>query len=386
MTISRVRRLTAITAAAMLATTLCSCAGVVTSAHSSGPSIPPIDPATVQPAGIIGAGPNGEKAASPREVELTPQQAQRVRDGHFRVGIAMQTMDIDFATVQTTVMKAEFAKYGVDVIGVTDAQWKTEKQIGDLENLIQQRPDGILGVPVDDVATAAAFQGVGHAGIKLVMIDQVPKGLQYPRDYQASVQADGRGNGQVAAQMLATVIPQGGVLGMVNFGNDIFATNERTAGARDWLKANRPDIVIKETAFNEPAKAGQIGSDFVTANPDIKGLWVVWDAPALEVLSALRAQGTNVPIATVDLGRQLSSEIASGADIVGVGAQRLADQAKAEAHAMMLALIGERTPAYIAAPALAVSRSNLLQAYQTVFDTPAPADLTKACGTLAGCA
>jgi ribose transport system substrate-binding protein len=124
----------------------------------------------------------------------------------------------------------------------------------------------------------------------------------------------------------------------------------------------------------------------VTANPDIKGLWVVWDAPALEVLSALRAQGTDVPITTVDLGRQLSSEIASGADIIGVGAQRLADQAKAEAHAMMLALIGEPTPAYIAARALAVSRANLLQAYQTVFDSPAPAELASACGTLTGCA
>jgi ribose transport system substrate-binding protein len=53
---------------------------------------------------------------------------------------------------------------------------------------------------------------------------------------------------------------------------------------------------------------------------------------------------------------------------------------------MMLALIGEKTPSYIAAPALAVSRGNLLESYEEVFDTAPPADLEKACADLEGCA
>ncbi|WP_426007268.1 substrate-binding domain-containing protein [Paenarthrobacter sp. NyZ202] len=344
-----------------------------------------IDPASIEPKGLIGLGPNGEKPALPSDVTLTPEQAAKVKAGNFRVGISMQTMDIDFAKVQTTVLKKTFEEHGVQVIGITDAQWKAEKQIGDLENLIQQKPNGILGVPVDDVATAAAFSKVGQSGMKLVMIDQVPKGLKYPTDYQSSVQADGKGNGQVAAQMLASRIPDGGTMGLVNFGNDIFATNERTKGAKEWLAKNRPDIKIKETAFSDPAKAGQVGGDFVTANPDIKGLWVVWDAPALEVISALRGQGANIPVATIDLGQQLTAEIAQGADIVGVGAQRLTDQARAEANAMMLALIGESAPSYIAAPALAVTKSNLTDSFKIVFDAPAPAEIVDACKKNTGC-
>lgn len=344
-----------------------------------------LDPAAVEPKGLVGLGPNGEKPALPSDVKLTAEQAAKVRAGNFKVGISMQTMDIDFAKVQTTVMKKTFEENGVQVIGITDAQWKAEKQIGDLENLIQQKPNGILGVPVDDVATATAFSKVGKAGMKLVMIDQVPKGLKYPADYQSSVQADGKGNGQVAAEMLASRIPDGGTMGLVNFGNDIFATNERTKGAKEWLAKNRPDIKVKETAFSDPSKAGQVGGDFVTANPDIKGLWVVWDAPALEVISALRGQGANIPVATIDLGQQLTAEIAQGADIVGVGAQRLTDQAKAEANAMMLSLIGESAPAYIAAPALAVTKSNLTDSFKVVFDAPAPADIVTACQKTPGC-
>ncbi|MDP9907269.1 substrate-binding domain-containing protein [Arthrobacter bambusae] len=344
-----------------------------------------IDPKAVEPKSLIGLGPNGEKPALTSDVKLTAEQTAKVRAGKFKVGISMQTMDIDFAKVQTTVLKKTFEENGVQVIGITDAQWKAEKQIGDLENLIQQKPNGILGVPVDDVATAAAFSKVGQSGMKLVMIDQVPKGLKYPTDYQASVQADGKGNGQVAAEMLASRIPKDGTMGMVNFGNDIFATNERTKGAKEWLAKNRPDIKIKETAFSDPAKAGQVGGDFVTANPDIKGLWVVWDAPALEVISALRGQGANIPVATIDLGQQLTAEIAQGADIVGVGAQRLTDQAKAEANAMMLALIGESTPSYIAAPALAVTKSNLTDSFKIVFDAPAPSDIVDTCKKNPGC-
>lgn len=360
-------------------------AGCSSGTASSTATAPTIDPASVEPKGLVGLGPNGEKPALPSDVTLTPEQAAKVRAGNFKVGISMQTMDIDFAKVQTTVLKKTFEENGVKVIGTTDAQWKAEKQIGDIENLIQQKPDGILGVPVDDVATAAAFAKVGKSGMKLVMIDQVPKGLKYPTDYQSSVQADGKGNGQVAAEMLASRIPDGGTIGLVNFGNDIFATNERTKGAKEWLAKNRPDIKVKETAFSDPAKAGQVGGDFVTANPDIKGLWVVWDAPALEVISALRGQGANIPVATIDLGQQLTAEIAQGADIVGVGAQRLTDQAKAEANAMMLALIGEKAPSYIAAPALAVTKSNLTDSFKVVFDAPAPAEIVNACKNTPGC-
>lgn len=370
-------------AAAVLSAVLL--AGCSSGTATSTANAPSIDPSAVEPKGLIGLGPNGEKPALPSDVKLTAEQAAKVRAGNFKVGISMQTMDIDFAKVQTTVLKKTFEENGVKVIGITDAQWKAEKQIGDLENLIQQKPDGVLGVPVDDVATAAAFGKVGKAGMKLVMIDQVPKGLKYPTDYQSSVQADGKGNGRVAAEMLASRIPDGGTMGMVNFGNDIFATNERTKGAKEWLAKNRPDIKVKETAFSDPAKAGQVGGDFVTANPDIKGIWVVWDAPALEVISALRGQGANIPVATIDLGQQLTAEIAQGADIVGVGAQRLTDQAKAEANAMMLSLIGEKAPSYIAAPALAVTKSNLTQSFQTVFDSPAPADIVEACKKTDGC-
>ena len=109
------------------------------------------------------------------------------------------------------------------------------------------------------------------------------------------VSADSQGNGQIAAQILASCVAQGGTIGLVNFGVDYFSTNERTKGVAEWMKKNRPDIKMKQVDFTDPSKVSQIAGDFLTGNPDVKGLFAVWDQPALDTLSSMRAQGIDIP-------------------------------------------------------------------------------------------
>lgn len=118
------------------------------------------------------------------------------------------------------------------------------------------------------------------------------------------ISADSQGNGQIAAQILASCVDKGGTIGLVNFGVDYFSTNERTKGVRECMQKNRPDIKMKQVDFTDPAKVSQIAGDFLTANPDVKGVFAVWDQPALNSLSSMRAQNINIPVTTVDLGLQ----------------------------------------------------------------------------------
>ncbi len=71
-------------------------------------------------------------------------------------------------------------------------------------------------------------------------------------------------------------------------------------------------IIVAAVDFTDPAKVSQIASDFLTADPDIKGVFAVWDQPALDTLSSMRAQNINIPVTTVDLGLQSAIEIAKG--------------------------------------------------------------------------
>jgi ribose transport system substrate-binding protein len=338
-----------------------------------------VDLASLGPKSIIGQGPNGEKAASVEEVQLTADEAAKVKAGKFKVGITMQTVNLDWSQLQVQGVTETLNKYGVEVIGVTSAEYQVDKQIANIEDTIQRHPDGIISIPVDGTATAATYKKVSAAGIKLVFMDNTPPGLKHPDQYASMVSADSQGNGQIAAQILASCMAQGGTIGLVNFGVDYFSTNERTKGVRDWMAKNRPDIKMKQVDFTDPSKVAQIAGDFLTANPDVKGLFAVWDQPALDSLTSMRAQGVNIPVTTVDLGLESSIEIAKGGPLKATGSQRPYDQGAAEALAMMKALVGQTPPAWVGVQSLPVVQSNVLEAYKTVFKKDPPAELVNAC-------
>ena len=111
----------------------------------------------------------------------------------------------------------------------------------------------------------------------------------------------------------------------------------------------------------------------------MKGIWAVWDGPAEGVISALRAQGKNLPVANVDLGDQAATDLASAEYIKGVGSQRPYSQGVAEADAMMLTLIGKTVPAWVGVPALPVIQSSLSQGYTDAWAKPMPPKVDAAC-------
>lgn len=334
---------------------------------------------SIGPTGIVGQGPNGEKASSVDAVKLTDAEAAKIKSSKFKVGISMQTMNLDWSQLQVKGITDTLNQYGVEVIGTASAEYQVDKQIADIENTIQRHPDGIISIPVDGTATAATYKKVSAAGIKLVFMDNVPTGLKHPEQYSAMVSADSEGNGQIAAKVLASCVQKGGTVGLVNFGVDYFSTTERTKAVNEWLKKNRPDIKIKQVAFTDPSKVGQIAGDFLTANPDVKGVFAVWDQPALDTLTSMRAQGINTPVTTVDLGLESAIEIAKGGPLKATGSQRPYDQGVAEAMAMMKALLGQTPPAWIGVQSLPVVQSNVLESYKTVFKKDPPPQLADAC-------
>lgn len=344
-----------------------------------------LDPAKLMPAGIVGSGPAGEKSSTVDTVALTAEQAEKAKAGKFKVGVVMQTMDIDWSKLVVAGITDTLKKYGVELVGVTNPGFQADKQISQIGDMIQLKPDAIISIPTDNTATAAAYKSIGEAGIKLILMHQVPQGLTYPKDYQAVISPDNRGNGQVAAEILAAHIPQKGVAGIVDFGVDFFTTNERTRQVEKWFAENRPDVTLKKVEFIDTTKVGDVAANFLTANPDVQGLYVVWDAPAMQVASALRAQGKDIPVVTIDLGIEAGLELASCGLVKGIAAQQPYDQGVAEAEAAIQVLLGNQPPPWIVLPAMPVLPSNLTESYKKVFHQDPPAEIKAACEANAGC-
>ena len=93
-----------------------------------------VDMATLGPKGIVGQGPHGEKAASPDELKLTDDEAAKVKAGKFKVGISMQTVNLDWSQLQIQGITDTLKKYGVTVTGVASAEYQVDKQIADIEH------------------------------------------------------------------------------------------------------------------------------------------------------------------------------------------------------------------------------------------------------------
>jgi ribose transport system substrate-binding protein len=114
-------------------------------------------------------------------------------------------------------------------------------------------------------------------------------------------------------------------------------------------------------------------SALLTSNRDLNGIWAVWDVPAEGEISAARAAGEdNLVITTCDLGLNVAIDMAEEGFVKGLGAQRPFDQDTTEALLAGYGLLGKQAPAYVALPALPVTRDNLLEAWKHVYHQEAP--------------
>ena len=345
-----------------------------------------IDPASLVPEGIVGPSQAGDAASDPALAWLDDQECEAARAGGFQVGVVMQTMNIEWSTEQVRGITDGLARCGVELIGVTNPDFSVEDQIGQIDDMIQLAPDAIISIPVDDVATATAYAKIQAAGIKLVLMDNVPAGLEHPRDYVTVVSSDSQGLGAVSAEIMSLYLPQDATVGVITFAISFFVTNERTKGFKDWMAANRPDVTIAEAGFLNPNDAGQIAESFLVANPDVAGLFTEWSGPGLAAAASARAQGRDIPSVTINLEGDVAIELARGSEIKGLASQVPYDQGITEANAAMKALLGQELPPFLAFAAVPVIQGNVIEAWDRVFHLPPSEDLVAACDANPVCA
>jgi ribose transport system substrate-binding protein len=181
----------------------------------------------------------------------------------------------------------------------------------------------------------------------------------------------------MAAQMLAPHLPPGRPVGMLTFGVDFFATHEREIAFAKWIAKNHPQISVIEQKFRSLADVTSVTEDLLRKTPDLGGLFVVWDEPAMMAVDVLQGAGSNIAVTTVDLGNAAAINLAKRANIKGVAAQKPYDQGRAAAAVALLALLGREIPSWVALPGIAVTPENVIQSYQSIWHSPAPAALLK---------
>ena len=332
---------------------------------------------------VLSTGPNGEKPTPASEVSLSAEELQQIKDKHATAAIVLHYGGNDWSNAQVNGLRNALGRMGVRVIAVTDANFKPEKQVSDIETVLAKKPDVIISIPTDPVATADAYRKAVRQGVKLVFMDNVPKGFTPGKDYVSVVSADNYGNGVASAHLMAEQLEGKGKIGIVFHEADFFVTKQRYEAFKKTIAEQYPDIkVVAEQGIAGPDFAGdaeKVASAMLTRYADLDAIWAVWDVPAEGVLAAARANGRNdLDVTTIDLGQNVAIDMAKGGPIKGLGAQRPFDQGVTEATLAGYGLLDKKAPPYVAVNALPVTRSNLASAWKTVYHQGLPPKVVEA--------
>lgn len=318
-------------------------------------------------------GPSGESATPSSAVTLSDADLASLKGKGYKAALLWHTSS-DFVNAVSQGAKDEFAKAGVDVVATADAGFDAAKQRSDIETALTAKPNVILSLPIDPVTSAAAFKEATAAGVKLVLLSNLPKDYKAGTDYSAIVTDDLFAMGKNAADALAKAIGGKGKIGYIFHDATYYVTNQRDQAFKKTIETSYPDIKIVDSAgISDPARAEDIANAMLLKNPDLDGIYVTWAEPAEGVLSALRANSnTHTKVVTLDLSEPIGLDMAKGGNVSAIVADKAYELGQTMAVAGLKSLLGQPVPAFIVAPALTVTKDNLAQGWQDSLNRPAP--------------
>lgn len=325
---------------------------------------------------MIGGGPFGEKAFSPDDIALTEEEKRQLRQGNFKIGISFHYSGTAWKRLHEAGIRQTLEMLGVTVAAVTEANFDSELQVTQLEALAMQRLDAIIAIPADDNVTAGTFKKLSRE-TKLLFLSNVPAGFGTD-DYVSCVSVNERENGRIVGTLLGEHYKgkKHVKVGFINHGLPFYGTHLRDGIAVQIICENYANIEIASVEqFQNIEDAYEIVKDMLRRHPDIQGLYVSWDQPALRVIRALEELGReDVEIFTTDLDREIGNYLVQDKYVKGMSTQRPFEQGVAAAMAAAKALLGHNGYKYIGVSPYLVQKKNIVRAWKDIMHEPIPGE------------
>lgn len=323
---------------------------------------------------VIGKGPFGEKPVSPDELTVSSVEENELKSNKFRVAISFHYGGTAWTRLYEKGIRDILTKYGVSIISITDAHFDPSLQVAQLEGLRIQKPDAIIAIPVDDELTAKKFKQIARES-KLVFISNVPVGMNTD-EYSSCVSVNERENGYNTAVLMGEYFreEEDVKVGFIGHGAPFYGTHLRDAVANEMIRTNFSNIeIVDEQYFYQIDRTYEICKRMLLDHPEIKGLYISWDQPALEAIKVLKELNRlDISIFTFDLDNEIATYLAKGEMVKGLTSQRPYEQGIAVGLATVKALINKDQHKYIAVHPYSVEAKDLLKAWKDIMSEPPP--------------
>ena len=207
------------------------------------------------------------------------------------VGVDYPRSDTDFWNSYIGYVPRFGGELGLQ-LKTTNSQNDVATLTSNVQTLISQGVKGVVMAPQDTAAIAPTLEQLAGKKIPVVSVDTRPdSGTVY-----MVVRADNRAYGEKACMFLGTKLNGAGKVVMLQ--GDLSSINgrDRTEAFNDCMKAKFPNIkVFGEAANWDAATASQKLQTDLTANPDIKGVYMESSFALAGTLQLLRQRGLLVP-------------------------------------------------------------------------------------------
>lgn len=230
------------------------------------------------------------------------------------IKIALVTKMVDSTYWQTVLKAAEAKAEALGNVEITHLGPPTEadidKQVQIIETCITDKYDGIILAACDKDALVDPVQKAKDAGIPVVMIDS---GISEDI-YDAFLATNNVQAGADCAKLMCELIGDTGEIAIVNFAAGTQTAVDREVGFTEEIKQNHPNVSIVGVQYcdSDPTKAANQATDFMSANPDLKGIWGANDQSAVGVAQAVKEQGKDIMVVGFDNSDDIKSGLESG--------------------------------------------------------------------------
>ncbi|WP_059104261.1 LacI family DNA-binding transcriptional regulator [Shouchella shacheensis] len=331
--------------------------------------------------GGIAKGPFGEKAASVNTIQLTANEKKSIKENKHTAVISFHYSGAAWMHLHERGIRDLFNELGISILAVTDAHFDAEMQNKQLKGLLSLDPDIVIAIPVDDSKTSNIFKEIAKSRSQLILITNVPKGMNQ-NDYVSCVSVNEWSHGRLAGSGLGSSMRELAKfkIGMIRFDSDFYATNQRDTAAKQMIMKEYDDLeIVKEIFFKDEKEVFDKTVRLIKDHPEIEGLYVSWEGPAIKAVNALSSIGRNdIIIGTADLDYDLALNMAERRHVKKVSAQLPYEQGQALALVAANAMLNKSVPKFIGVEPVHVSRDNLMKTWKKVFKENAPEDIVNA--------
>ena len=283
-----------------------------------------------------------------------------IAERKFKIGFSIfHTLDeVDSTIVES--MRSAAVDSGVTLL-VHDADYNQDLQNQAIKQWILEGVDGVILAPCDFTGVKTALDALEAAMIPVVTLNAPLAG-----SINATVISDTVEQGTISGELLEKALLASGkpmkgeiVFQTLPFMHPNAAT--RAKGFKDVF-AKYPDIRITELTGISPEDHYNEFDKAIKANPDVLGAWGLYSSATIGMMNARKANGSNVPLSSVDNDKPILAGIEKG-EVLGTAAYSAIAPARWIMSEMVNLLNGAPIPGVVFYENMKVSKENVADAF-----------------------